>query len=203
MKKKIIIFGGGISGLTIAHELLDKGYKVTLIEKDKLIGGMVRSRREFNNIPSEHSWRGYAPFYKNTFEILKRIPYKNKTVYDNLSVPIEFYILRDKIATYKPNLNIIDKSIITYYALKYYLSNKRKQKYYRIKLIPLLKNKLSKDGYDFLIEFTAGPGYGMEKKDASIGHFVKFPILSRINIDKYTHKHILNNKPYIHKANDF
>lgn len=39
MTKKIIIFGAGISGLTIAQELLDKGFKVILIEKDSVIGG--------------------------------------------------------------------------------------------------------------------------------------------------------------------
>lgn len=112
---------------------------------------MAKTRREYNNVPSEHSWRGYAPFYKNTFEILKRIPYKDKTTYDNLSLPINFYLLRDQISTYKPRLNLLDTLIITYYLLKYFLSDERKQIYYKTKLIPLLKNKLSKDGYDYLV----------------------------------------------------
>ena len=30
----IIIFGGGISGLTLAHELSKKGFKILIIEKD-------------------------------------------------------------------------------------------------------------------------------------------------------------------------
>ena len=33
MTKKVIIFGAGISGLTTAHELLDKGFDVTIYEK--------------------------------------------------------------------------------------------------------------------------------------------------------------------------
>ena len=38
---------------------------------------MARSFRNKDNIPTEHSWRGYGPFYHNTFEI-KRIPLVEK-----------------------------------------------------------------------------------------------------------------------------
>jgi uncharacterized protein with NAD-binding domain and iron-sulfur cluster len=63
----IIIFGGGLSGLTLAHELIKKKFKILIIEKDNDLGGMVRSDTNKNLFPSEHSWRGYAPFYKNNF----------------------------------------------------------------------------------------------------------------------------------------
>ncbi len=200
--KKIIIFGGGISGLTIAHELLNKGFNVILFEKDDSLGGMARSRREFNNIPSEHSWRGYAPFYKNTFEIMRRIPVNNNTVYDNLSIPLDFYLMRDRVSTYKPKLNIFDKIIVWYYGLKYLISNDRRYDYYKTKLVPLIKNKLSEDGYDFLIEFIVGPGLGMEKKDVSYGHFFKIPILQTLNQEKYTHVHKHGTKTYEHHAKE-
>lgn len=67
--KTISIFGAGLSGLTVAHELVDLGYTVTVYEKDASAGGMAKSKRD-----TEHSWRGYAPFYYNTFDILSRIP---------------------------------------------------------------------------------------------------------------------------------
>ena len=35
---------------------------------------MPKSIRNENNIPTEHSWRGYAPFYTNLFYLLKEIP---------------------------------------------------------------------------------------------------------------------------------
>jgi uncharacterized protein with NAD-binding domain and iron-sulfur cluster len=63
----IIIFGGGLSGLTLAHELIKKKFKILIIEKDDELGGMVRSDTNKNLFPSEHSWRGYAPFYKILF----------------------------------------------------------------------------------------------------------------------------------------
>jgi Flavin containing amine oxidoreductase len=191
MGKHIIIVGGGISGLTIAHELLDKKYDVTLIEKDSSLGGMAKSRREVNGIPSEHSWRGYAPFYKNTFELLRKIPIpqENKTVYDNLAIPIDFYLMKDKIDSYKAGLNNLDYVIAGYYGLKFLLSNDRKEEYYQTKLLPLLGDKLSADGHDNLIEFIIGPGLGMEKKDVSYGHLFRVVTLQMLNQEEYEHKH--------------
>ena len=87
----VIIFGAGISGLTAAHELVEKGFKVTVYEKDSLVGGMARSNRTKENVPTEHSWRGYAPFYYNTFDIMKRIPINN----------IEHFNHKQLITTYK------------------------------------------------------------------------------------------------------
>ena len=68
------IYGAGISGLTTAHELVEKGFKVTVYDKNDIVGGMARSVRDKNNVPTEHSWRGYGPFYYNSFNILNRIP---------------------------------------------------------------------------------------------------------------------------------
>jgi uncharacterized protein with NAD-binding domain and iron-sulfur cluster len=71
---KVIIIGAGISGLTVAQELINKGVKVEIYEKDKYAGGMAKSIRTIDNIPVEHSWRAYGPFYLNLFEIIKQIP---------------------------------------------------------------------------------------------------------------------------------
>ena len=204
MTKHIIIYGGGFSGLTTAHELLDKGFNVTLIEKDNTLGGMGRSRREVNNIPSEHSWRGYGPFYKNTFEILRKIPDKNKTVFDNLTKPIEFFVMRDDIITYKPSLSIMDSIYVGYYGLKHLVSNNRKNDYYRTKIISKLKKNLSRDGYDYLVEFIVGPGLGMEKKNVSYGHLFDIISLVSLNQEIYTHSHesTSDNKKYDHHAKD-
>ena len=80
---EVIIFGAGISGLTVAHELNEKGYKVTIYEKNSIPGGMARTFRYKNGVPTEHSWRGYAPFYYNTFELMKRIPLKSLENFSN------------------------------------------------------------------------------------------------------------------------
>ena len=69
----IVIFGAGIAGLTCALELIEKGFKVIIFEKDNIAGGMAKSKR-IKGVPTEHSWRGYGNFYLNTFNLLKRIP---------------------------------------------------------------------------------------------------------------------------------
>jgi uncharacterized protein with NAD-binding domain and iron-sulfur cluster len=107
----ISIFGTGIAGLTCALELVEKGFSVTLYEKDNLPGGMAKSKRingspktqvsnEFNGVPTEHSWRGYANFYFNIFNLLKRIPIEtenftsnNIVTYKNNSYDITDYII--------------------------------------------------------------------------------------------------------------
>ena len=71
---EISIIGAGISGLTVAHELVKRGFKVNVYEKDNEAGGMAKSKRTKENVPTEHSWRGYGPFYYNFFDIAKQIP---------------------------------------------------------------------------------------------------------------------------------
>ena len=51
MKKSVSVFGGGIAGLTVAHELIEKGFDVTIYEKDDSLGGMAKSKRNIS-IPS-------------------------------------------------------------------------------------------------------------------------------------------------------
>jgi len=42
-RKKIVILGGGFAGLRIAYLLVKLGYKISLIEKSKNLGGMVQT----------------------------------------------------------------------------------------------------------------------------------------------------------------
>ena len=41
--KKIIIIGGGITGLSTAWKLSEKGYKVKVLESENSIGGLAKS----------------------------------------------------------------------------------------------------------------------------------------------------------------
>lgn len=97
---KVVIFGAGIAGLTSAHELSRLGYKVTVYESNSEAGGFFRSARipENQNIPSEYSWHGFGPWYHNTYDILKQIPFdESSSVYDKaLSRPINFGIFPDQ-----------------------------------------------------------------------------------------------------------
>ena len=45
MKNKAIILGAGPTGLITAWRLLESGWQVTIIEKNKIAGGLCRSKK--------------------------------------------------------------------------------------------------------------------------------------------------------------
>ena len=87
--KEVIIIGGGIAGLTVAHELLNLNYKVLLIERNNIVGGLARTyQNEKQKIcPYEYSWRAFGKWYQNVFQLMKNIPFnKKESVYDKLTI---------------------------------------------------------------------------------------------------------------------
>lgn len=103
MDKTVLVFGAGCAGLAAAGFLVDRGYKVIVIETLDVPGGMARSMRyPKDNMPSEYSWRGFGQHYSNTFDIMRKIPIRTNTgnistVYDSqLSRSLKFYLLNDK-----------------------------------------------------------------------------------------------------------
>lgn len=93
MNKKVIILGGGVAGLSAAHELMERGFKVAVYEKGSVPGGKARSfpvpdsgTEGRMGWPAEHGFRFFPRYYRNLPDTMKRIPYaKNpRGVYDNL-----------------------------------------------------------------------------------------------------------------------
>lgn len=94
---KVIIIGGGVAGLSAAHELLKRGFRVTIIEKSPdYFGGKARSVSQQPEetdflLPAEHGFRFFPGFYGNITQTMKEIPLAGgKSVYDNL-VPVPYY----------------------------------------------------------------------------------------------------------------
>lgn len=87
MPQKIVIFGGGIGGLTAAHflsKLKDK-YEIHIYEKKSHIGGLARSSRDRDGCAIEYCWRVFFDFYHNIFGVLNDIPLKEGgSALDNL-----------------------------------------------------------------------------------------------------------------------
>ena len=99
-KKTIAVFGGGIAGLTAAHEFACLGCEVHVYETNENVGGFFRSARLKNcgNMPTEYSWHGYGPWYHNAFDIMRQIPFDDSaSLYErSLSRPIDFGIAPDQ-----------------------------------------------------------------------------------------------------------
>ena len=178
----IVIFGAGIAGLTVAHELLKNSstIKIAIIEKENIIGGMARSSRYPNNIPTEHSWRGYAPFYTNTFELMKEIPFKNKTVLDNLNPDINFINVENNVNPNK-EITFYDYYILIYWILYYLFSgNLRQEDNKTLSFNNLVKSQISLNAHNRYIE-SIGPGIGLDSYSASLFHIGKFAEMTLFN----------------------
>jgi hypothetical protein len=91
--KKVIVLGGGVAGLTAAHELVERGFNVEVYERQVQCGGKARSitkdgsgasgRRD---LPGEHGFRFFPGFYQHIPDTMRRIPYGTNAngVLDNL-----------------------------------------------------------------------------------------------------------------------
>jgi uncharacterized protein with NAD-binding domain and iron-sulfur cluster len=85
MQKHVIILGGGVAGMSAAHELAERNFKVTVFERHKtLVGGKARSIPVPESasggrlpLPGEHGFRFFPGFYKNIIDTMKRIPFQD------------------------------------------------------------------------------------------------------------------------------
>jgi hypothetical protein len=97
-KKRVAVFGAGIAGLTVAHELAKAGYAVSVYEASNHAGGFFRSARVQASFPTEYSWHGFGPWYHNVFDLLKDIPFDGtSSLYERaLSRPIDFGVFPNR-----------------------------------------------------------------------------------------------------------
>ncbi len=81
--KSVLLVGGGLSGLITGCELLDRGFDVTILEKNSTLGGRLRSWRDekFGEASKDPEWTGHPiehgthlvfNFYKNFRDVLAR-----------------------------------------------------------------------------------------------------------------------------------
>jgi uncharacterized protein with NAD-binding domain and iron-sulfur cluster len=104
--KTVIVLGGGVGGLSAAHELIERGFSVRVLELRDVPGGKARSvvvpstvpvqnvgavhlgrltaplRRD---LPGEHGFRFFPAFYKHIIDTMERTPYRgSRSVAENL-----------------------------------------------------------------------------------------------------------------------
>ena len=69
MPKSVAVLGGGVAGLSAAHELAERGFDVTVYESKNIFGGKARSLSVPNtaiagrkDLPGEHGFRFFPGF---------------------------------------------------------------------------------------------------------------------------------------------
>jgi uncharacterized protein with NAD-binding domain and iron-sulfur cluster len=79
---RVIVLGGGVGGLSAAHELVERGFEVTVYEARDRPGGKARSMPVpasgtdgRGDLPGEHGFRFFPGFYRHLPDTMKRIPY--------------------------------------------------------------------------------------------------------------------------------
>ena len=81
-KHSVAVLGGGVGGLSAAHELAERGFAVTVYERNSALGGKARSLSVVGSgiggrkdLPGEHGFRFFPGFYKHVTDTMSRIPF--------------------------------------------------------------------------------------------------------------------------------
>jgi geranylgeranyl pyrophosphate synthase/uncharacterized protein with NAD-binding domain and iron-sulfur cluster len=94
MSSRVIVLGGGVAGMTAAHELIERGFEVVVLERRDIAGGKARSVPVIDDgpgrsghqlvgggaaairhcVPGEHGFRFFPGFYKHVVDTMRRIP---------------------------------------------------------------------------------------------------------------------------------
>jgi uncharacterized protein with NAD-binding domain and iron-sulfur cluster len=89
---RVAILGGGVAGLTAAHELAERGFEVVVLEARDIPGGKARSlpvpgsgTGDRADLPAEHGFRFFPGFYRHIPDTMSRIRDGQGTVLDNLT----------------------------------------------------------------------------------------------------------------------
>jgi uncharacterized protein with NAD-binding domain and iron-sulfur cluster len=91
-KPTVAVLGGGMAGLAAAHELIERGFAVTVYER-RALGGKARSmgvpdtgRGGRKPLPGEHGFRFFPGFYHHVPDTMRRIPVPGNPngVHDNM-----------------------------------------------------------------------------------------------------------------------
>jgi uncharacterized protein with NAD-binding domain and iron-sulfur cluster len=89
---RVAILGGGVAGLTAAHELAQRGYEVVVLEARGIAGGKARSlpvpgsaAGGRKDLPAEHGFRFFPGFYQHIPDTMRRIPAPGGSVFNRLT----------------------------------------------------------------------------------------------------------------------
>jgi len=88
--KKVAIIGAGIAGLSAAANLAERGFEVTLFEKNNYLGGKLGSWKFESNgeqLQTEHGFHAFFRQYYNLRNFMKKLD-----IYKHL-IPIDDYII--------------------------------------------------------------------------------------------------------------
>jgi uncharacterized protein with NAD-binding domain and iron-sulfur cluster len=108
----VLVLGGGVAGLSAAHELSRRGFQVTVCEGTGQLGGKARSvrvpksgRAGRPDLPGEHGFRFFPGFYRHLPATMREIPYGAQPggVFKNLRDATKTEVAQNSQALVTPN----------------------------------------------------------------------------------------------------
>lgn len=83
----VAVFGAGVAGMTVAHELAERGFTVDLYEAGERVGGkagtqytsFVDTGGTTQVAAAEHGFRLFPAFYRHVIDTMSRIPFDRET----------------------------------------------------------------------------------------------------------------------------
>ena len=128
----VAIIGGGISGLFAGYLLLEKGYRVTIFEKESALGGILATFKIDNNIYVDSLYHHIFPQNRILLSLISKLGLKNELIWrknqtgviiDNVLLPLNSF--SDLLKVY--NLPLIDKyRFITFFLKTLFITKWRK-----------------------------------------------------------------------------
>lgn len=184
MKKKIIIIGGGIAGLSAAHFLCNyPDLEITLYEQQSDIGGQARSMfGKYCYI--EYSWRIFGRVYHNLNRIIKQIGAE-----DNFAILENPCIVNSSNNVYYGGLDFFNLAKVLIKNADYNLINKL------LNILTISKERATQmyddvNAYEYfnrnpIMQSIMGPFLGMDANKLSLSGYYK-NILSTCDRNEYS-----------------
>ncbi|HEY1496640.1 MAG TPA: FAD-dependent oxidoreductase, partial [Candidatus Solibacter sp.] len=102
MQQTVAVLGGGVAGLSAAHELAERGFQVRVYERKAMLGGKARSIAVPDSgvngrqpLPGEHGFRFFPGFYQHVTDTMRRIPYgAHGNTFDSLTAATRMLLAR-------------------------------------------------------------------------------------------------------------
>jgi uncharacterized protein with NAD-binding domain and iron-sulfur cluster len=127
---RVAILGGGVAGLTAAHELAERGFDAVVLEARDIPGGKARSlpvpasgTGGRADLPAEHGFRFFPGFYQHIPDTMKRIPVGGQSVFERLAFPSRILLAQaggrnELITTTGPPQSLDDLTVLSRFLLE-------------------------------------------------------------------------------------